>query len=402
MQRVLITEAIAQPGVDKLKTHFKVDVSTGLAAEELLERIADYDALIVRSATKVTRDVIEAGSKLKIVGRAGVGVDNVDVQAATERGIIVCNAPTSNIMSAAEHTIALMMAQARSIPQANVSMKAGKWERGKFTGTEVYEKTLGILGVGRIGGLVAERAKGLGMRVLGYDPYVTEERTRALGVECVDFDELLKESDFISVHLPKTKETIGMFGPKEFAKMKDGVRLLNTARGGIYQEEALVEALKSGKVASAGIDVYSVEPCTEAPYFAFDQVIVTPHLGASTEEAQDRAGEQIAEYVASGLLGDFVPTAVNIVPVSREVMEQVGPYMQLAEQMGRMLAQTVRGTIGEVEVSFIGGLADVDTRILKTAVLKGMLDVVTPGNVNLVNANLYAEQRGVKVRKSVV
>jgi D-3-phosphoglycerate dehydrogenase len=396
--KVLVAEKIADSGIELLKRDFDVDVLTGLSPEELVERIGEYDALIVRSATKATREVIEAGRNLKIIGRAGVGIDNVDVAAATERGIIVCNAPTSNIVSAAEHTIALLMAQVRNIPQANASMHAGKWERSKFTGTEVFEKTLGVVGLGRIGTLVAERAKGLGMKVIAYDPYITEERAAQLGIGYASsLDELLPQADFITVHLPKTKETIGMFGPAEFAKMKDGVRLVNTARGGIYQEAALIEALQSGKVASAGIDVYEVEPCTESPLFAFDQVIVTPHLGASTEEAQDRAGEQIAEYVAAGLKGEMVPTAVNIAPVPPEVMEAVGPYIPVGEALGSALAQIARGPVSEVEVHFIGNLAELDTRILKTAVLKGMLTVVAEDTINFVNANHYAELRGITV-----
>ena len=396
--KVLVAEKIADSGIELLKGEFEVDVITGMTPEELVAAIPAYDGLIVRSATKATREVLEAGVNLKIVGRAGVGVDNVDVVAATERGIIVCNAPTSNIVSAAEHTIALLLAQVRNIPQANASMHACKWERSKFTGTEVLDKTLGLVGLGRIGALVAERAKGLGMKVVAFDPYITEERAAQLGIGyAATLDDLLAQADFITVHLPKTKETIGMFGPDEFAKMKDGVRLVNTARGGIYQEAALIAALESGKVASAGIDVYEVEPCTDSPLFAFEQVIVTPHLGASTEEAQDRAGEQIAEYVAAGLRGDMVPTAVNIAPVSPEVMEAVGPYIPVAEGLGKGIAQIARGPVSEIEVHFIGHLADQDTRILKTALLKGLLTVVTQDAINFVNANHYAEQRGIAV-----
>ncbi|HEY3318407.1 MAG TPA: phosphoglycerate dehydrogenase [Coriobacteriia bacterium] len=399
--KVLIADAISDSGVAKLRESFDVDVKTGLSEAELVEVIPDYDALVVRSATKATRIVIEAGANLKIIGRAGVGIDNVDVAAATERGIVVCNAPTSNIVSAAEHTIALLMAQSRNIPQANASMKQGKWERSKFTGTEVYEKTLGIVGLGRIGTLVAERARGLGMKMVGYDPYISEERAAQLGVELVgSIDELLPRADYITVHLPKTKETIGMFGPEQFAKMKDGVRLLNTARGGIYQTDALVSALESGKVASAGIDVYEVEPCTDAPYFRFDNVIVTPHLGASTEEAQDRAGDQIAELIAAGLRGEMVATAVNIAPVAPEVMERVGPYISLGEGLGSMVAQLVRGGVSEVDVLTVGGLAEIDTRVLRTAVLKGMLERVTDESVNYVNADYYAEQRGLKITET--
>jgi len=399
--KVLVAEKIGESGVELLKKEFEVDVITGLTPDELIAAIPAYDALIVRSATKATRPVIEAGVNLKIIGRAGVGVDNVDVAAATERGVIVCNAPTSNIVSAAEHTIALMLAQARNIPQANASMHACKWERSKFTGTEVYEKTLGVVGLGRIGTLVAERAQGLGMKVVAFDPYATPERAAQLGVGyAATLDALLPQADFLTVHLPKTKETIGMFGAAQFALMKDGVRLMNTARGGIYEEAALIEALKSGKVASAGIDVYEVEPCTDSPLFAFDQVIVTPHLGASTEEAQDRAGYQIAEFVAAGLRGDMVSTAVNIAPVAADVMEQVGPYIAVAEGLGKGLAQITRGAVSEIDILAVGHLAELDTRVLKTAFLKGLLTVATQDSINFVNANYYAEQRGIVVTES--
>jgi D-3-phosphoglycerate dehydrogenase / 2-oxoglutarate reductase len=399
MAKVLIADQIADAGVEKLKdAGFEVDVHTGLSEDELVGVIGAYDALIVRSATRATRRVIDAADNLKIIGRAGVGIDNVDVTAATERGIVVCNAPTSNVVSAAEHTWALLMAQARMICQANASLKAGKWERSKFTGAEFYNKTLAIVGLGRIGTLIAERARAFQMRVIGFDPYISEERAASLGVELfASIDELLPQADFITVHLPKTKETIGMFGPEQFAKMKDGVRLVNTARGGIYQTGALADALRSGKVASAAIDVWEVEPTTESPLFAFDNVIVTPHLGASTEEAQDRAGEQIADLVGAGLRGEMVSSAVNIAPVPPEVMERVGPYLMLAEQQGAMVAQLAKGGVTDLEVVMIGGLADTDTRILRTAVLKGMLRVATDEPVNYVNANYLAEQRGIHV-----
>ncbi len=399
--KVLVAEKIADSGIEQLKEKYDVDLKIGMTPEELISEVGAYDALIVRSATKVTREVIEAADNLKIIGRAGVGVDNVDIQAATERGIIVCNAPTSNIVSAAEHTMALMLTQSRNIPQAVASMRECKWERSKFTGAELYEKTLAIFGLGRIGSLVAERARGFGMRMIGYDPYVTPERAQAMGVELMeDVDAILAEADYITVHLPKTKETIGMFGPEQFAKMKDGVRLVNTARGGIYQEDALVEAVKSGKVASAAIDVYEQEPCTDSPLREFDNVILTPHLGASTAEAQDRAGEQIAEYVAMGLDGQMVPTAVNIAPVAPEVYEKVGPFIELSENLGRMVAQMARGGVEALEVRFIGTLAETDTGILKTAVLKGMLSVVSAESVNFVNADYYAEQRGIKITET--
>jgi D-3-phosphoglycerate dehydrogenase len=399
--RVLIADKISDTGIEKLRADgYEVDVKTGLPEDELVGIIAGYDAMVVRSATKATRSIIEAGTKLKIIGRAGVGIDNVDVAAATERGIIVCNAPTSNIVSAAEQTITLLLASARNTAQANASMKSGKWERNKFTGTEVYEKTLAIIGLGRIGTLVAERARGLGMKLIAFDPYTSPERAASIGAELYGtIDELLPLADFITVHLPKTKETIGMFGPEQFAKMKDGVRLVNTARGGIYQMDALVDALKSGKVASAGIDVFEVEPCTESPLHGLDNVILTPHLGASTEEAQDRAGDQIAELVAAGLRGDMVSTAVNIAPVPPDVMEKVGPYIDLAEKLGSMVAQ-IAGGADEVDVLTVGGLAETDTRILKTAVLKGMLSHATDEPVNFVNADYYAEQRGIKITET--
>jgi len=399
--KVLVAEKIAPAGIERLKEDFEVDVKLDLSPEQLVDEISAYDGLIVRSATRATREVIEAGENLKIIGRAGVGVDNVDVQAATERGIIVCNAPTSNIVSAAEHTMALLLAQARNIPQAAASMRECKWERSKFTGTELYEKTLAIFGLGRIGSLVAERARSFGMRLIGYDPYTTPDRAQAMGVELMeDLERILAEADFITVHLPKTKETIGMFGPEEFAMMKDGVRLVNTARGGIYQTEALAEAIRSGKVASVGIDVYELEPCTDSPLVELDNAILTPHLGASTAEAQDRAGEQIAEYVAAGLLGKMVPTAVNIAPVAPEVLEKVGPFIELCEKLGAMVPQVARGGVESLNVKFIGTLAETDTRILTTAVLKGMLSVVSAESVNFVNADYLAEQRGITVTET--
>lgn len=399
--KVLVAEQIASSGIALLKEKFDVEVKTDLTPEELVAEIPSYDALIVRSATRATREVIEAGKNLKIIGRAGVGVDNVDVDAATERGIIVCNAPTSNIVSAAEQTMALMLAIARRTPQANASMHAGRWERSKFTGAELYEKTLAIVGLGRIGSLVAERARGFGMHLIGYDPYTSEERAAKMGVKLFEtVDEMLPMADFITVHLPKTKDTIGMFGAEQFARMKDGVMLVNTARGGIYQIPALAEAVRSGKVAAAGIDVFEVEPCTDSPLMEFDNVVLTPHLGASTAEAQDRAGEQIAEYVVLGLEGRMVPTAVNVAPVSPEVMEKVGPYIDLAQDLGTILAQLARGGVEELDVLTIGALAEDDTRIVRTAAVKGLLTRASDEGVNFVNAEYLAEQRGITVSET--
>jgi len=399
--KVLVAEQIAASGVALLKEKFDVDVKTDLTPEELVAAIPAYDALIVRSATQASREVIEAGVNLKIIGRAGVGVDNVDVDAATERGVIVCNAPTSNIVSAAEQTMALMLAVARKTPQANQSMHACKWERSKFTGSELYEKTLAVVGLGRIGSLVAERARGFGMKLIGYDPYTSEERAAKMGVTLYQtVEELLPLADFITVHLPKTKDTIGMFGAEQFAQMKDGVRLINTARGGIYQIPALADAVRSGKVAGAGIDVFEAEPCTDSPLIEFENVILTPHLGASTAEAQDRAGEQIAEFVVLGLEGRMVPTAVNVAPVSQEVMEKVGPYIDLAQDLGTMLAQLARGGVEELDILTIGALADDDTRIIRTAAVKGLLTRASDEGVNFVNAEFLAEQRGIKISET--
>lgn len=394
--KVLAAEKISQRGLDQLAQKYDVDLKLNLTPEELVAAIPAYDALIVRSATQVTRDIIEAGTNLKIIGRAGVGVDNVDIAAATERGIIVCNAPTSNIVSAAEQTMALMLACARKTPQACASMKAGKWERSKFTGTELFEKTLAIFGLGRIGSLIAERAKAFDMRVIAFDPYASEARAQQLGVELMtDIDEIIKQADVITVHLPKTKETIGMFDKSKLPLFRDGVILINAARGGIYDEDMLVEGLESGKIGAVGIDVYEKEPCTESPLIAYDNAILTPHLGASTKEAQARAGIQIADYVDLGLQGRMVATAVNVTPVPADVMEKVRPYINLAQDMGTILAQLIRGGIEKVTVTSVGALAELDTRIVVTAALKGLLSEVTSDPVNFVNANYLAETRGI-------
>lgn len=398
--RVLIAEKISQKGVELLQKKFDVDVKLDLTPAELIEVIGAYDALIVRSATIASREVIEAGTNLKVIGRAGVGIDNVDVSAATERGVLVCNAPTSNIVSAAEQTMALMLACARKTPQANASMKAGKWERAKFTGTELSEKTLAIFGLGRIGSLIAERAIAFGMNVIAYDPFASEARAAALGVTLMtDVDDITSQADVITVHLPKTKETIGMFGISRLPSMKDGVILINAARGGIYCEDMMVEGLTSGKIAAVGIDVFEKEPCTDSPLHKFENAILTPHLGASTKEAQERAGVQIAEFVALGLEGRMVATAVNVTPVPADVMDKVRPYIDLAQDMGAIASQLLTGGVERVDVTAVGKLSRYDTRIITTAVLKGMLGSVTSDPVNFVNANYLAEVRGIEVNE---
>lgn len=399
--KVLIAEKIADTGIDLLKKDFDVDIGVDWDRTELEEKIGAYDALIVRSATQVDAELIADAAKLKVVGRAGIGVDNVDVDAATKRGVIVANAPQSNIVSAAEHTIALLLAQSRNIAQASASLKSGKWERSKFGGVEVLDKTLGIVGMGRIGVLVASRAQGLGMKVIGFDPYVSKERYAQLGIDRADkLESLLAVSDFLTVHLPKTAETIGMFGKNEFAAMKDGIRLINTARGGIYDEDALVEALKNGKIASIGVDVYPEEPCTDSPLFTFDQVTATPHLGASTAEAQDKAGVMIAEQVSAALKDEFVSNAVNIAPIASDIAEKLQPFLPLCQQLGKVLVQMVEGQLEQLEIEYNGHIAEIDTRLLTSAVLIGAFQSVITEPVNFVNAMVIAEERGIGIKES--
>ena len=398
-KKVLVAEKLAEAGLDILRDKgYEVDVKLDMTPEELIAAIPPYEALIVRSATQATREVIEAGTNLKIIGRAGVGVDNVDVAAATERGVIVCNAPTSNIVSAAEQTMCLLLACARKTAQANASMHEGKWERGKFSGTELYEKTLAIFGLGRIGGLVAERARAFGMRLIGYDPFCSPERAEQLGVELFgSVDEIVPLADFITVHLPKTPDTIGMFGPDQYAAMKDGVILVNAARGGIYDVKSLADFVAAGKIGAAGIDVYEKEPCTESPLHAFENVILTPHLGASTKEAQTRAGTQIAEYVSAGLEGSLVPTAVNMAPVPPEVMDKVGPYIPACQMMGRMLSQITDDVPSTLRITAAGALADADLSILVAGAVGGVLSYKTEGSVTPVNAEAVARDHGITV-----
>jgi D-3-phosphoglycerate dehydrogenase len=395
--RVLVKEKIADAGVELLRRHFDVDVRTDMAEDELSGAIGDYDAIVIRSATNVDADLIERAGRLKVIGRAGIGVDNVDVHAATKRGIIVANAPESNIIAAAEHTIAMLLAQARNIPQAQASLKAGKWERSRFGGVEVYEKTLGILGFGRIGQLVAERAKSFGMVVTAFDPFVSAERYRELGTERAERPEdLYAAADFITIHLPKTEETVNYVNAAALAQMKDGVRIVNCARGELVDLEALGDAIESGKVAGASLDVFPGEPVTEHPIFAYENVVVTPHLGASTTEAQDRAGVITAEQVVAALNGELVSNAVNIPKVGSEDMAVLEPYLPLAQQLGRLVMSLVPGAVDRLEISYLGHLADFDTRLLTVAVLNGAFSGVAE-NVNFVNAPAIAEERGIRV-----
>jgi D-3-phosphoglycerate dehydrogenase len=397
--RVLVKEKIADAGVDLLRRHFAVDVETEMKDGELAEQIGGYDAIVIRSATKMTADLIDRADRLKVIGRAGIGVDNVDVPAATKRGIIVANAPESNIVAAAEHTIAMLLAQARNIPRADASLKSGKWERSKFGGVEVYEKTLGVIGFGRIGQLVAERAKGFGMNVMAFDPYVSAERYRELGVERAEGPpDLYRQADVITIHLPKTEETANFVDAAAFEQMKDGVRIVNCARGELLDLSALQEALDSGKVAGASLDVFPEEPMTDHPIFGYDNVVVTPHLGASTTEAQDRAGVITAEQVVAALEGGLVSNAVNIPTVKREDLAALEPYLPLATQLGSLaMSLSARASIDRIEAAYYGHLADFDTRLLTVSVLNGALTGRIEENVNLVNAPAIAEDRGIRV-----
>jgi D-3-phosphoglycerate dehydrogenase len=402
--RVLVKEKIGDSGVDLLREHFDVDVGVDWSDEQFLEQLPSYDGILIRSATKMTAELIERGTNLRVIGRAGVGVDNVDVPAATKRGIVVANAPQSNVVTAAEHTMALLLALARNIPQAHQSLLEGKWDRSKYSGVELYEKTLGIVGFGRIGQLVAQRARGFGMRVLAFDPFVSAERYRELGVEkAADSDEIYAQADFITVHLPKTPETEGWLDAQAFAKMRDGVRILNVARGGLIDDAALKDALDSGKVGGAALDVFPAEPMTDYPLFGYPNVVVTPHLGASTAEATDRAGYQSAEQIVAALTGGVVSTAVNIPSIGAEDMQVLGPFLPMARQLGRLAMALAEGSsVERIEAAFMGRIADFDTRLLTLAVIGGALQGRTEEQVNPVNAPSIAEERGIVVEEKSV
>lgn len=398
MARILITEQLAPGGLDFLsKAGHHVDVRLGLSPAELLDAVKGAQALIVRSATQVTPEVLSAGSDLVVVGRAGIGLDNVDVSAATTQGVMVVNAPQSNVLSAAEHSMALLLAQARNVPQAHGALKAGKWERSRWEGVELYGKTLGVVGLGRIGSLVAQRALAFGMHLMAHDPYVSKERARQLGIELADLQELVARSDFITIHVAKTPETTGLINKELLQKAKPSLRIINVARGGIIDEADLAEAMGEGLIAGAALDVFEAEPTTESPLFAFDQVVVTPHLGASTAEAQDKAGVTIAEQVVLALNAEFVPFAVNV--SASEASETVRPFLPLAERLGRLLVSFDGGAPNTLEVEYQGQLADYDTRILTLSVLKGVFGGILDEPVTYVNAPQLAERHGIEVRE---
>jgi D-3-phosphoglycerate dehydrogenase / 2-oxoglutarate reductase len=397
LSTVLVREPIAEAGIRLLRERgFEVDVD---GDSDLGEAISRYDAIVIRSATKLTADVIERAGRLKVIGRAGVGIDNVDVDAATRRGIVVANAPESTVVSAAEHTIGLLVALSRNIPQAHAALKQGRWERKTYGGVELADKTLGVLGFGRIGQQVARRAAGLGMRVVAYDPFVAPDRFRELGVEPLDrAEDVYAAADFLTLHLPLTDETRRSIGADAFVQMKDGVRLVNAARGELVDEEALLEALRSGKVGGAALDVFSAEPYT-GPLLELDNVVATPHLAASTEEAQDRAGVIIAEQVAAALEGGLVTNAVNIPVIGAEDLEVLGSYIPLAAKLGRLAMELAEGRVEELRLAYFGALAQYDTRLLTVAALNGAFQGRSDQPVNYVNAPLIAAERGVEVRE---
>ena len=397
--KVLIPEKFAADGTNVLETAgVEVTYKPDCTPQELVQLISEYDGLIVRSATTVTREVIEAGKKLKVIGRAGVGVDNIDCDTATQHGVIVCNAPTSNVVSAAEQTMALMLAVMRNTARADASMKSGKWDRSKFTGHEMQGKTLAVFGLGHVGCLVIERAQAFGMNIIGYDPYCPPQRAQSMGVELLDdIDEICKRADVITVHLPKTKETTGMFGPDQYALMKDGVVCINTARGGIYDIEAMADFIESGKIAGAGVDVWENEPVSDSPLHKFENVVLTPHLGASTKEAQTRAATQIAEYVIAGMQGKAVATVVNSARIPDEVMSQLSPYVAVCQKTGEMLSQLANSAISKLDVNVFGSIAAQDPSILGTASAAGILSVGSEINVNIINARYWAQNRGIEI-----
>ncbi len=399
MGRILVTEQIAERGLQALRdAGHEVDLRLDLTPAGLLEAVAGAHALIVRSATQVTAEVLEAGRDLVVVGRAGLGVDNIDVEAATRRGVVVANAPGTNSLSTAEHAMALLLSQARNIPQADAALKAGRWEKSRWEGTELHGKTLGVLGLGRIGTLVAQRANAFGMRLVAWDPWVSRERARQLGIEMLELEELFEQADFVTIHLLKTKESVNLIGEDLLARAKPGLRIVNAARGGIIDEAALAKAIADGRIGGAALDVFAEEPTTESPLFALDSVVVTPHLGASTTEAQDKAGVVVAEQVVLALAGGFVPFAVNV--AASEAAEAVQPFLPLAERLGSIFGGLIDALPSTVEIEYHGQLADHDTRILTLSVLKGLFGGMTAEPVSYVNAPQLAEQRGVEVRET--
>lgn len=398
--KVLISDPVSEKGVQMLREVAQVDLHTGLAHEELLGIIGEYDALMVRSGTQVTADLIEAGHNLKVIGRAGVGVDNIDVDKATEMGVLVINAPEGNTISAAEHTMALMLSMARNVPNASASLKEGLWQRSKFMGVELLKKNLGIIGLGRIGSEVARRARAFGMNVMAYDPYISTERAERIGVTPATLEDIYQKADFISLHAPKTAAKGYLIGAEEFAKMKDEVRIINCARGGLIDEKALYDALVSGKVAGAALDVFEEEPPKENPLLELDQVITTPHLGASTQEAQVNVAVQVADQIIHVLKGEPVDMAVNVFVIPQEVLSEMEPFIPLMKTLGSFYMQVFNGRVEKIEIIYSGEISEHPVTPLTTALLIGFLRVMLNSTVNFVNAPIIARNRGIEVKET--
>jgi len=400
--KVLVSDNLGDVGIKMFREEpgIEVDVKTGLTPAELKSVIADYDALVIRSATKVTEELLEAGKLLKVVGRAGIGLDNVDIPTATKRGVVVMNTPTGNVITTAEHTIAMMMSLTRNIPWGTATLKEGLWEKKKLQGREVFQKVLGVIGFGKIGSIVADRARGLKMQVIVHDSFVTPEQIEEAGFEPVTLDELYRRADYITMHVPKLKDTIGLLDKAAFEKMKDGVMIINCARGGIVDEADLDQALRSGKVAGAALDVFENEPPGACPLLEVDRVICTPHLGASTLEAQTNVAVQVAEQIIAYLKDGTIINAVNVPAVSGELLERIGPLLTLTDRMGCLLAQLAAGPVREVVIEYAGDFQDLDLSPVTTAVLKGLLTPMIKDDVNFVNAEILAKERGVKVTET--
>ncbi|EAZ91627.1 phosphoglycerate dehydrogenase [Crocosphaera chwakensis] len=397
MAKVLVSDPIDQVGIDILSQVAQVDVKTGLPPEELVKIIPEYDAMMLRSGTRVTKEIIVAGTQLKIIGRAGVGVDNIDVPAATRQGIVVVNSPEGNTIAAAEHALAMMLSLSRHIPEANQSVKNNKWERKRFIGAEVYKKTLGVVGLGKIGSHVANVAKSMGMKLLAYDPFISKERADQLGCTLVDLDLLFAESDYITLHIPKTPETTHVINKEAFSKMKPTARLINCARGGTIDEDALAEAIAEGKIAGAALDVFEEEPLGESKLRDYENIILTPHLGASTAEAQVNVAVDVAEQIRDVLLGLPARSAVNIPGLTPDVMEKMRPYLQLAETLGNLVGQLAGGRIERLTVRLQGELASIKGQPIVVASIKGLLSQALRERVNYVNAAIEAKERGVRI-----
>jgi D-3-phosphoglycerate dehydrogenase / 2-oxoglutarate reductase len=395
--KILVADPVAKEGIEALKAQAQVDVKLGLKPDELKKVIGDYEALVVRSETKATADIIQAGKKLQVIARAGVGLDNIDVEAATRQGVVVVNAPTGNTIAAAEHTVAMMLALARHIPQANAKLKSGLWQRSDYMGVELRGKTLGIIGLGNVGSEVARRAQAFNMRLIGYDPFVTSDYARNLAVELVTLEHLLKESDFITLHLPLTSQTKMLIGAKELSKMKPTVRIINCARGGLIDEEALLKAVEAGKVAGAAVDVFVKEPVTDSVLFQNDKIIVTPHLGASTKEAQASVALEVAEQVIAVLKGQPAKYAVNAPQIPAELLSVLAPFMQVASTLGSLARQLMEGQINSLRIKYNGEIAGYDTAAIKASVIGGLLEGISEERINLINAGVIAAQRGIKI-----